>query len=326
MQNRELSWLKFNERVLHEANRAETPLLERLKFIAIFTSNLDEFFMVRVGTLTDYALLNEKYRDNKTGMSAQEQLEEIFRAVAPLYVLREQAFTSVMAGLRRHSIQMLGMGELDGEEMKHIKRYFAHNVVPLLSPQIIDSRHPFPHLANKQLHIAVTLERKKEFLFGLIAIPPELDRLVTLEGGRRFVLLEDLIFYFAETVFSIYRVQEKNIIAVTRNADINMEENSLDEATDYRQHMKNLLKKRQRLSPVRLELACPASGEFLSFFSKKLQLGAAQIFYSQAPLELSFCYSLDRLVDKGTLQRLIWHTHTPAETLAAGKKSAMLRV
>lgn len=329
MQNRELSWLRFNKRVLQEATRAATPLLERLKFISIFTSNLDEFFMVRVGALTDYELFNKKYFDNKTGMTAREQLCEIFRAVAPMYALKNQAFSSVMEGLAQHGVRLMKPQDLGGDEIKALKKQFTHDIMPLLSPQIIDSRHPFPHLANLRLHIAVTLERSKKHLFGLIAIPPEMDRLVVLKGaGCRFVLLEDVILYFADIVFgiSVNKILEKNIIEVTRNADINTEEELLDEDIDYRLHMKNLLKKRQRLSPVRLELAYAASRETLDFFCGKLRLSEPQVFYSAAPLDLSFCFSLDRVIDKETLARLVWPAHIPAETLPADKKGNMLRL
>jgi polyphosphate kinase len=325
MQNRELSWLKFNERVLHEANRIETPLLERLKFISIFTSNLDEFFMVRVGTLTDYVLFDKTYSDNKTGMTAQEQLREIFRATTPLYALRERAFSSVMDGLTRYGVQLLKMQDLSADELKTLKKYFTQNIMPLLSPQIIDPRHPFPHLANKQIHIAVTLEDKKKTLHGLIAMPVGIDRLIFLDDGCRFVLLEELIWYFSELAFSVYKVLDKNIIAVTRNADINADER-LDEDMDFRLHMQNLLKKRQRLSPVRLELVYPAKPELLEFLCGKLILDISQVFYSEIPLDLSFCFTLEHIIDKETLRRLVWSAHIPAETLLPEKKPSMLKL
>jgi len=325
MHNRELSWLKFNERVLHEANRIETPLLERLKFISIFTSNLDEFFMIRVGTLTDYALFGKNYSDNKTGMTAQEQLSEIFRATKPLYTLRERAFCSVMEGLARHSVQLLKIQDLNANELKMLKRLFTHEIMPLLSPQIIDSRHPFPHLANKQIHITVTLEDKKKILHGLVAMPVEMNRMVFLGDSYRFVLLEELIWYFSELLFNIYKVIDKNIIAVTRNADIDTEER-LDEDMDFRLYMRNLLKKRQRLSPVRLELEYPAGPELLDFFCSKFSLNVSQIFFSTIPLDLSFCFALERIINKEALKRLVWPAHVPVEPLFPNKKANMLKL
>jgi len=325
MQNRELSWLKFNERVLQEANRIETPLLERLKFIAIFTSNLDEFFMIRVGSLTDYAILGEKYADNKTGMGAKEQLREIFNAVAPLYVIREQAYSLVVKGLVSDGVEIMKMEELSGDELIAMKELFIQDILPLLSPQIVDSRHPFPHLANKGLYIAVRLERKKGSSFGVFSVPAELDRMVFLDDGNcRFVLLEDLILYFADLAFDVYAVTEKNVISVTRNADLDTEEALLDEDIDYRQHMKNLLKRRPRLSPVRLEMAYPASDAFIDFFRDKLKLSISQVYISYVPIDLSFCFSIERKTGCKALKRMIWPPHAPAEALP--KKGIMPRL
>ena len=325
MQNRELSWLKFNDRVLNEANRIETPQLERLKFISIFTSNLDEFFMIRVGTLTDSMLYGKGYIDNKTDMSEQEQLTAIYQAVIPLYKSRENAYNAVMSGLARQGVQLVHIADLQNNDIKTLRRYFVQNVLPLLSPQIIDSRHPFPHIANKQIHIAVTLEYKKKTLFGLIAVPHSLDRLVFLGDDYRFVLLEDLIWYFAELAFGNYKVIGKNIIAVTRNADIDTEER-LDEDMDFRLHMQNLLKRRQRLSPVRLELVYPASPELLMYLCDKLTLSFSQVYYSVIPLDQTFCYTLERILDRSTVTPLVWPTHTPAETIVPFRRGGMIRM
>ncbi|MCL2224315.1 MAG: polyphosphate kinase 1 [Defluviitaleaceae bacterium] len=320
MQNRELSWLKFNERVLHEANRQETPLLERLKFVAIFTSNLDEFFRVRVGALINYAHFDEDYRDSKTGKTAREQLDEIYRATAQLYVLRNETFSSIMEELSLHGVQLVKMHELSAEELKKMKKHFTYNILPLLSPQVINSRHPFPHLSNTQLHIAVTLESKKKFQFGLIAMPSEVERVIPLDiSAGRFVLAEDIVWHFAELVFSTYKVSEKNIVVVTRNADIDTEE-FLDEDIDYRIHMENVLKKRRRLSPVRLEMAHEAGDEMQEFFCKKLSLSVPQIFYSDAPLNMSFCFSLAGYMERATARKLSWPSHVPAEVLPSAQK------
>ena len=326
MQNRELSWLKFNERVLNEASRTEMPLLERLKFVSIFTSNLDEFFRVRVGALNNYALYDDDYRDSKTGMTAEDQLDEILRATTPLYVLRDQAFSSVMDGLARYGIQRLQMHELPPIELKRLKRHFTYNILPLLSPQIISPRHPFPHLANTQLHISVTLKTKKRLLYGLIAVPAEVERIVPIKGdGFHFVLSEDLICHFAELVFHNYNVSGKNIISVTRNADIDTEE-FIDEDSDYRLHMKNILKRRRRLAPVRLEMVYPSnSDEGLLFFCTKLSLTIPQVFYSHAPLNLSFAFSLGSYLDKALVSKLSWSPHVPAEVLSAVQKSNIMK-
>jgi polyphosphate kinase len=327
MQNRELSWLKFNERVLLEANRVEMPLLERLKYITIFTSNLDEFFMIRVGSLADSVLLGSKLSDNKTGLSAKEQLDIIFRVIAPLYSLVNHAFSSVTKGLSEKGVELLKIQDMTGNELKVLKNYFIYNVLPVLSPSIIDPKHPFPHIANKQLNIAVTVVKRKGATFGLIAVPFELERLVFTDSSRtRFVLLEDLILHFADLAFANYTVSERCIISVTRNADLGTAEELLDEDIDFRQHMKALLKKRQRLAPVRLEIGGQISEKLLEFLCGKLFLDSAQVFYSDAPLELSFCYSLSRLLDKETVERLVWPAHVPANPLTLTPKTNMLKL
>lgn len=325
MQNRESSWLKFNQRVLFEANRAKSPLLERLKYISIFTSNLGEFFMVRVGTLTDYAQFDKSYFDNKTGKTAQEQLDEIFESVLPLYAVRCEAYNTVMGELADIGIKLHKPEDLDPEQQKVLRKYFFHNVAPLLSPQIIDSRHPFPHLANLQLHIAVTLEKKKGVLYGIIAIPTEMNRLVSFGVDGEYVLLEDLILYFTDDIFSIYKVLEKNIIAVTRNADIDTEDDFLDENIDYRAHMKNILKKRQRLSPVRLEFQMPAQQGIFNYLTEKLSLRPEQVFIANAPLDLSFCFTLDKDLSAEKKQELLWQPHIPSEALYEQMRGKMLK-
>jgi len=327
MQNRELSWLKFNERVLLEAYRTEMPLLERLKFISIFTGNLDEFFMIRVGSLSDSVLLGSKLKDNKTGMSATQQLDEIYRVIKPLYMIVDNAYLSVTQGLSKHGAEFVSMQDLTDSEWKIVRNHFLHNIMPMLSPSIIDSKHPFPHIPNKQLHIAVTLEKKRGTTFGLIAVPSQLDRLFLLDGkNRRFVLLEEIILHFSELVFGTYKVLEKNIIAVTRNADIVTEEELLDEDIDFRQHIKSLLKKRQRLAPVRLEVVGRINQALIDFLCQRLFLQPAQVFYSIAPLDLTFCHTLSRYFDKETEQRLVWPVHTPVNPVLPADRGNMLKL
>jgi len=326
MQNRELSWLKFNERVLFEANRTEMPLLERLKFISIFTSNLDEFFMIRVGSMEDSALLGSKLSDDKTGMSVREQLDEIYRVVVPLYAMAGEAFSSVSKGLSKRGVKFMSVQDLSAGELKAMRNHFIRNVMPRLSPSIIDTKHPFPHITNKRLHIAVTLEKKRGTTFGLIAIPSGQERLIPLEGdGFRFVMLEELILHFADLAFGTYKVLERTIIAVTRNADFGTEEELLDEDIDFRQHMKALLKRRPRLAPVRLELMSQTSPEMLEFLCVRLFLRPEQVFYSIAPLDLSFCFTMGRFLDKETHERLIWPAHSPVNPVPPAKRGNMIR-
>ncbi len=312
MQNRELSWLKFNQRVLEEADCPDTPLLERFHFLSIFTSNLDEFFMVRVGSLIDYMLFSPDYYDNKTGMTAAEQLSEIYRACIPLYVLRDGSFARISGELSAAGISYVRMGELRKIEEKLVEDFFAREVMPVLSPQIIDQSHPFPHIGNKQLNIAVTLHQQNNTVFGIIPVPSAVRRVFTVDPSeRRFVLVEDVILHFAGRVFEKYRVSEKAVICVTRNADIDTDAGLLDEDTDYRQHMKKILKKRLRLSPVRLEIQGEMSEEAQKYLRSKLGLEKAQVFRSCAPLDLSYCFGLDARLPYDMKRTLLQTPFTP---------------
>ena len=321
VQNRELSWLKFNERVLEEANWKGNPPLESLKFISIFCSNLDEFFMVRVGSLTDYMLYAPKYFDNKTGMTAEEQLDAIYRQTASLCALKDRYFSSVVEELNQNGVHHVQMRDMELAEKKELEKYFIRNVLPLLSPQIIDNRHPFPHMDNKQLYVAVTLESKNKPVFGLLAMPKTLDRLHFLEGHCRYVLLEDMMCYFSHHVFKPYSVLEKTILAVTRNADIDTEQDdTIDEDIDYRQFMQKVIKKRQRLAPVRIEFQHEVSRPFMAFFCVKLNLEEKQVFYSASPLDFSFCFTLDDRVRAESQKNLIIPTHVPYDVFPVDKK------
>ena len=193
-QNRELSWLQFNARVLAEAEDETVPLLERCKFLAIFTSNLDEFFMIRVGSLCDMAAVDKNHVDNKSGMTAKEQLRHIYAAVEPLYARRDAAFADVVQRLRAEGLCRLSMQELEPDEQKYIKQYFKNVVAPVLSPQIVDAHHPFPHLEGKVLHIAALLGHKKNERLGLLPVPASLPPLVFLPGsGKRYVPTEEIL-------------------------------------------------------------------------------------------------------------------------------------
>jgi len=327
MQNRELSWLKFNERVLEESNYKGNPPFERLKYISIFCSNLDEFFMVRVGSLTDYMLYAPKYFDNKTGMTARQQLDAIFLETASLYALKDRYYQSLMEELNSHGVEHLKMSDLSTTEGKDIEKHFVRNIQPLLSPQIIDNRHhPFPHIENLKLYIAVTLEHKSSPLFGLIAVPKTLDRLFMLEGGCRYVLLEDLICHFSHLVFKPYKVLEKTILSVTRNADINVEqEAALDEDIDFRQFMQKLVKKRNRLTPVRLELQYDVSKAFRAFFYEKLNLIEKQVYLVSSPLDISYYFSMEDKLKTGGRKDLFLPAHIPYDVFPADKRNHLIK-
>ena len=315
-QNRELSWLRFNERVLEEANDNTVPLLERLKFLAIFTSNLDEFFMIRVGSLFDLSLLPEAHIDNKSGMPVQEQLNAIYQAVAPLYRLRDRIYARIDEQLRQYDISCQSVRELGNQNRKYIRNYFESDVLPLLSPQIIDVHHPFPHLENKQLYIGLMLRVKDDLRFAIIPVPKSLPRIILLPGaGISHVLLEDVILEYAETVFSTYDTVEKTILAVTRNADINPDDEAYELEEDFRLRMKKMLRKRSRLAPVRLEIRHKLDSSFVHYLCSKLNLKKEQIYISDSPLDLSYIFTLDEHLSvplKRILMYAPFEPHSPA--------------
>lgn len=326
MQNRELSWLKFNQRVLEEANCDSSPLLERLHFVSIFTTNLDEFFMVRVGSLIDYMQYSSGYYDNKTGMTAAEQLAKIYRACAPLYALRDEAYERLCGQLSVAGLTCLRMSDLKKDELKEAEEYFVREIWPVLSPQIIDPSHPFPHLPNKMLNIAVSLKKENSLVFGIIPLPGVVGRLFFLKGEeKRYILIEDLVCYFADKVFDQYRVTGRCVISITRNADMDMDAGLLDEDVDYRQHMKKILKRRMRLAPVRLEYQGDATEEGLKFLRQKLGLEKAQVFHSKAPLDLTYCFALDTKLTTGMKKQLLLQSYIPQPSRMVSSSERILQ-
>ena len=311
-QNRELSWLKFNERVLEEAYADEVPLYERLKFIAIFTSNLDEFFMVRVGSLYDMSLDGDEQIDNKTGLSPSQQLERIYHAVEPLYKKRDRYFREVENALRSYGIKDMRIDELKGDDAVFVYDYWRSCILPVLSPQIVDEHHPFPFVANKALHVAVELQKKKRTIMGLIPMPAALPALLFLPGeGIRYVHLEDIVCRYAEEVFPAYPVLSRNIFCVTRNADISPEDEEFAPAGDFREKMKKLVKQRSRLAPVRLECAQLLNDFFFGILSEKLGLTRAQIYATEAPFTMSYVYGLSQKFDEEMQKKLCYRPFTP---------------
>lgn len=314
--NRELSWLKFNERVLEEADCESTPLLERLKFISIFTTNLDEFFMVRVGTLNDYMKFIPDYSDDKTGMSAKEQLSEIYKNSETLYRLRDYVFKKLDSSLRENNINFEKMSNLDENKIKKVEKYFKRNILPVLSPQIIDVWHPFPFIPNKKLHIAVHLENKKNKLIGIIPVPEGIDRIIVLDKEKNsYLLLEDIILYFAQDVFSMYKFIDSTVMCITRNADIDTDLEIYDDSTDYRQHMKKLIKNRSKLSPVRIEMQKKMNRDFNKYFMEKLNLKKEQFFISETPLDATYCFSLENFIPEDLKEKLTYTPFTPVQTI-----------
>ena len=220
-QNRELSWLRFNRRVLEEARDADVPLLERMKFVAIFTSNLDEFFMIRVGSLYDMAFVDNTARDSKSGMTPGEQLDAIYKAAAPLYKERDKTYGEIKKQLAPYGVCGLDFKELEQPEKKYTKKYFKEQVLPVLSPQIVDVNHPFPHLLNKEIYVVADLRMENKSMTGIVPVPQFISDILYLPGNDiRYIRMEKVIIEYLDLVFEQYEVLDKNYICVTRNADI----------------------------------------------------------------------------------------------------------
>lgn len=329
-QNRELSWLAFNERVLAEAADESVPLLERLKFASIFTSNLDEFFMIRVGSLFDLMGVEPGRRDSRSGMTPEEQLHAIYDAVRPLYREREAVCLGLERLLRRYDICRLEWKELTGSEKKYCQRYFHSEVEPIISPQIVDTHHPFPHLKNNMLHIGAWVKYRSRDVFGVIPMPEALPGVLFLpcDEGLRYIHMEELLLHHAGDIFANYDVRAKCVFRVTRNADINPEDEAfdMDENDDFRKKMRKALRQRTRLAPVRLELSERISGDFLEYLKKRLPVTDEQVFFTSAPLRLDYAFSLaGKLADPELRRALTYPEFKPCRNAQIRTGESMIR-
>ena len=315
MQNRELSWFRFNERVLQEAVGKDTPLYEKLKFISIFVSNLDEFFMVRVGSLFDLSIADKKAIDTKTGLTPREQLAKIYEATAPLYKMKDEIYDTVSRKLKKHDITHLKPGDLTADEVKYVRDYFNNYVEPILSPQILDEHHPFPFIASKQLCVIGKLQRKKEQGVAFAAVPPTLPPVLFMPGKKiRYIHIEDIIFMYFDSLFDKYTITKKNIICATRNADINPNDEAYDINEDFRSKMKKLLKKRRRLAVVRLEAAAPPDDYTKKLLCDKLSINNSQIFVTRSPISLGYVFGLEDRFSPGQRAALCYAGFEPQLT------------
>ena len=293
--NRELSWLKFNQRVLEEAQNEEVPLCERMTFLSIYQSNLDEFFMVRVGALCDQNLLPEEVRDNKTNMTSQEQLEAIYEQVEKMNKVKDQVYERVMEQTEEHGIRLTDFKTLKEKESTYLEEYFLREIVPLLSVMIVGRKQPFPFLKGKDIYAVAVLGTKngKEKIGIIPCSGTAFPRLIQVPGTKNVYLLsEELILHFLPLVFKGYKIEEKTVIRVTRNADIDMNK-MYDEDLDYRDQMAQIVKLRKKLAPVRLELTREISEKKLDKICDYCELESRQVFYSKSPLDLSFLFEIE---------------------------------
>lgn len=324
--NRELSWLGFNERVLQEAEDEKVPLLERLKFVSIFSSNLDEFFMVRIGSLYDQSIFHPDLLENKCNMNATEQIEAVCRNVRPLLERKDICFKTIIKALSGAGIKKINFSKIAAESESKLRKYFKNEIMPLLSPQLIDKHHPFPFLKNKELYVAVQMETKSEVLkLGLIPVDSHFERIifVNTNKGLYFALMEELIYHFAHDIFKKYTFVDKWLFRITRNADIDANEALVDQDMDWRDVMQELIKERRRLAAVRLQTNKPMSEQLVKYFCAKLKIEPYQIFTESSPFDISFAFDMAQRFAKEKPE-LVFDILTPTRTPAVHKGASVI--
>lgn len=292
--NRELSWLKFNERVLDEAASHHVPLCERMAFFSIFQSNLDEFFMVRVGALYDQMLADNHARENKTWMTSEEQLQAIFEKTRIISQRKDHIYKQYMKELEEQGVELLSFSDMLPEDKVYLEKYFEESILPLLSPQVIGKKQPFPFLKNKEIYAVVVLGGKKGDKLGIIPCSNEVfKRLIPIPSGKNhYMLVEELILHYIPEVFDHYEVKSKSLIRIIRNADIDVDEAFDDEELDYRDCMKKLISTRKKLCPVKLEHSRVLDDTVIEHLRRDLGLFKDQVFHTETPLELSFLFQI----------------------------------
>lgn len=298
--NRELSWLKFNERVLAEAQNPNVPLCERLSFLSIFQSNLDEFFMVRVGSLQDQRLLNHPPRDNKTNMTPDQQIDAILDEVTRLNAIKDETYSSVMRLVEKNGVRLVGMKELNKKQLAYFEKYFSKEVLPLLSVMIVGRKQPFPFLKGLEIYaLAILSSKGKKERIGIVPCYSDfLPRLISIpDSDGDYILSEELILHFMPKAFKGYKIKEKSVLRITRNADIDVSK-VYDEDLNYRDQMEQVVKLRKKLAPVRMELTRDISDEMIEKLCKHCSLEKKHVFHSDAPLDLSYLFEIEDLLRK----------------------------
>ena len=329
-ENRELSWLKFNQRVLEEANDKSTPLGERLMFSSIFSSNLDEFFMVRVGSLHDSMLIDDNDRDGKTFMRPSEQLDAIFSRVKELVVLHGKSFEKISSKLESAGVKRINPEKASKEDKAFADKYFKYEISPFLSPLVVDSRHPFPFLNGKSIYAAAQLtSSENEKILGIVGAYGVFNRVILFPSDEkytiRYMLTEDLILHKMHKLFENYEISDKALIRVTRNADIDANEALFDHELDFRAKMSELIKKRKKLCAVRLQMSNSFSDDMVNILRKKLDIHKSQIFVESAPLDMSFVSDLLDIMREKCSSELFFKPHTPQRSIMIDDRTPMLK-
>ena len=324
-QNRELSWLAFNDRVLEEARDPQVPLLERLRFLSIYTSNLDEFFMIRVGSLYDIAALGNQAVDPRTGLTAEEQLQKIYQKVHPMYRKQDETYRQLRRELNSKDIRELDWTDCNSMERAFLQSYFMEQVFPILSPQIVDSSHPFPHLLNKELYVVAQLNRKKRDLIGIVPIPDSLPNLVFFPGENlQFIRIESVILHCLDMIFTQDTISGQNCICVTRNADISPDDELFDVEDDYRRYMKKLLHQRKRMAIVRMESRYPLEEKLENQLLSRCQIVPEQIFVTRTPMRMDYVDDLIAHIPETERAGLSYPPYTPQRTIP--QETSMLKL
>lgn len=297
--NRELSWLEFNRRVLSESLDPNIPLMERLKFLSIYFSNLDEFFMVRVGSLHDQSILEPDKLDDKTGLNAAGQIDAILRRVNEISSTTQRAWNQICQELKMQDIDVLDIHHMSKLDEQILQKYFSQEMRPLLSPQIIDRQHPFPFLKNKESFIVAILSDKTDNIrLGFVPFSQLPSYYIfTINQRRKIFFTADVLLHFAQKLFGKQKVLEKHIMRVTRNADISVDEGLLDFDIDFRGVMEEMLKKRRRLDVVRLQFSSAPSERLSGFLCQKMKVSPSCIMVRSIPLDFSFGFSLASSLD-----------------------------
>lgn len=313
-QNRELSWLRFDERCLNEAKDKTVPVLERLKFVAIFSSNLDEFFSVRVGSLTEMKKVKPDFVDNKSGLTPDGQLKKIYAEANRLCKKREEVFADLVKELKKQEIQDLKYEDCTGSEKKYLKRVFRDAVEPLLGAQIVDARHPLPQLQSGVIYAAGVLKYRGHEVFAVVPVPSTLPRIVRLpdkDGEVRFVHMEDLVLHNMESVFRGATIRERLKFYIIRNADVDVDDDKFDDILDYREKMMQMLRQRKRTNPVRIVCSAKPGKSVKNYLYAPLKLNDSLLYVASMPLDSKFMYQVSSLLSKEKAASLLYPPYTP---------------
>lgn len=326
MMNRELSWLKFNERVLNEAGNPRVPLAERLTFASIYQSNLDEFYMVRVGTLMDQMESSEEIRENKTNMTSKEQVKAILEATRILDKKKDMIYEQLMGELEPQGIRIINFNRLSGEEGELLETYFDQEIAPYLSANIVSKQQPFPFLKNKEIYaVALLATKSKKTKVAIIPCSNNVfKRLIDIPTRPgTFMLSEELILHFLPKLFPRYEIVEKSLFRITRNADIDTE-TIYDEDMDYRDAMENLIKQRKRMNPVRMELSREINKKLVTEICKCVNVDKKHVFMSKVPLDMSFVFAIQNYLRVQGKENLFFGKRSPRMTDQLKDKESLI--